>query len=124
MSPPPLRPAVFARQLLAALDASEGRRRSRKRDTRPDALGLDLKRQLLEALIRDDPEPHGLERWLARQCTGPASGGRLAMARAIWEEWQLAASSPAFRRWLEQGAPSEDRSGALQPFTARIPDSG
>jgi hypothetical protein len=103
-----MRPAVFARQLLAALDASEGRRRRRTRDTRPDALGLDLERALLEALIREDPGPEALGAWLAAQCTGPAAGGRRALARAIWEEWQLAAASEEFRRWLEQGARSED----------------
>ena len=108
MSPSVLRPAVFAQQLLAALDASEGRRRRRKRDTRPDVVGLDLKRQLLEALIRADPHPDVLEAWLAAQGTGPAAGGLRAMARAVWEEWQLAASSLEFRRWLERGAPSED----------------
>jgi hypothetical protein len=31
------------------------------------------------------------------------------MARDILTEWRLAAASPAFRHWLEAGAPSEDR---------------
>ena len=31
------------------------------------------------------------------------------MARDILTEWRLAAASPAFRDWLEAGAPSEDR---------------
>jgi len=35
-----LRPAVVCGQLLAALAASDGRRRRRKRDTTPDAIGL------------------------------------------------------------------------------------
>jgi hypothetical protein len=35
------------RALLAALDASEGRRRRRKRDATPDAVGMSLKRWLL-----------------------------------------------------------------------------
>src|SRR5690606_22702639 len=48
VSTPPARPADFCRGLLAALDASEGRRRRRKRDTTPDAIGLAIKRELLE----------------------------------------------------------------------------
>ena len=39
-----MRPAEVCSQLLRALDASEGRRRRRKRDTTPDAIGLELKR--------------------------------------------------------------------------------
>jgi hypothetical protein len=38
-----------------------------------------------------------------------------AMARDILAEWQLAAASPAFRDWLEAGAPSEDRGGPTSP---------
>src|SRR5438132_12968000 len=45
------RPAVVCRELLAALDASEGRRRRRKRDTTPDAIGLTIKRDLLERAV-------------------------------------------------------------------------
>jgi hypothetical protein len=30
------------------------------------------------------------------------------MARAVFEEWQLAHSLREFRAWLEQGAPSAD----------------
>jgi hypothetical protein len=41
------RPALVCRALLAALEASEGRRRRRKRDTTPDAIGMSLKRWLL-----------------------------------------------------------------------------
>ncbi|MGZ4633507.1 MAG: hypothetical protein ACXV2G_12675 [Actinomycetes bacterium] len=39
----------------------------------------------------------------------PARGARTAMARDILTEWRLAATSVAFREWLEAGAPSEDR---------------
>jgi hypothetical protein len=53
----PLRPAEVCRALLAALDASEGRRRRRKRDTTPDAIGLAIKRCLLEQAVREDPAP-------------------------------------------------------------------
>lgn len=106
------RPAAFGRQLLAAITASDGRRRRRKRDTTPDAIGLNLKRQLLEALVRDDPDPGAFDAWLAAQCAGPGSGGVRAMARAILEEWRMAASSPEFRAWLRDGAPSDDATDA------------
>src|SRR5688500_4913591 len=51
-----LRPAQVCRGLLAALDASDGRRRARKRDQTPDAIGLAAKRELLERAVRDDPD--------------------------------------------------------------------
>ena len=52
-----LRPAVLCRGLLDALEASEGRRKRRKRDTTPDAIGLGTKRDLLERAVRDAPDP-------------------------------------------------------------------
>jgi hypothetical protein len=108
-----VRPARFCRELLAALAASDGRRRRRKRDTTPDAIGMALKRALLDAAIADDPDPEIFESWLLERCLGGADGaspGALrAMARDIVTEWRLAAASPAFRDWLAAGAPSEDR---------------
>lgn len=111
-SPPPCRPADVCRALLAALEASEGRRRSRKRDQTPDAIGLGVKRELLHRAIQDDPGPDAFEEWLlnypatcpARELAGPA----YAMARSVFEEWKLAHTLGAFRLWLEQGAPSDD----------------
>ena len=109
----PLRPAEFCRQLLATLDASEGRRRRRKRDTTPDAIGLAIKRELLEGAMRDDPEPQDFEGWLLHRCLAAESGmgGRRAMALEVLHEWRLAAGSPSFRGWLRQGAPSDDATG-------------
>ena len=108
-----LRPAAFCGALLAALGASEGRRRRRKRDTTPDALGMALKRSLLDATIAADPDPDSFEGWLLERCLDGADaasfGALRAMARDILDEWRLAAASPAFRHWLEAGAPSEDR---------------
>src|SRR5690348_697382 len=73
----PARPGEICRELLAALDASEGRRRRRKRDTTPDAIGLTIKRDLLERAIADDPEPDEFEAWLHEQClaAGGSEGG-------------------------------------------------
>lgn len=116
---PGLRPADVCRALLAALDASEGRRRSRKRDQTPDAFGLRVKRDLLHRAVEADPAPEAFEGWLlaypqtcaARELTGPA----VAMARAVFEEWQLAQHMGEFRSWLEQGAPSDDATGRKGP---------
>jgi hypothetical protein len=107
----PLRPAMVCHQLLAALQASEGRRRRRKRDTTPDAIGLTIKRRLLEGTVRDDPDPEQFEGWLLQQSemgTPDASGPIRAMAREVLADWQLATTSETFRAWLEQGAPSAD----------------
>jgi hypothetical protein len=101
------------------MEASEGRRRKRKRDTTPDAAGLAIKQWLLAEAARCDPEPEGFEAWLLELITqgredhaegeNDSLGARLAMARAVLEEWQLACASPKFRNWLIAGAPSEDR---------------
>ena len=107
-----LRPADVCRALLAALEASEGRRRNRKRDQTPDAFGLAVKRDLLRQAVQDDPQPDAFEEWLlnypatcgARELVGPA----FAMARAVFDEWRLAHGSGEFRLWLERGAPSDD----------------
>ena len=40
-----LRPAAFCREILTALEATEGRRRRRKRNTSADAIGLTIKRR-------------------------------------------------------------------------------
>ena len=109
----PPRPAEICAELLAALEASEGRRRRRVRDTTPDAIGLRLKRELLEDVVRDDPDPSTFDVWLAERClnVGVADGPVRAMAMSIWEEWQLAASAAEFRTWRARGAPSVDREG-------------
>lgn len=109
----PLRPALVCGALLAALDASDGRRRRRKRDTTPDAIGMSLKRQLLTQAVEADPDPDAFEAWLLGRCLArseDASTGALrAMAREVIGEWRLAVVSADFRRWLADGAPSDDR---------------
>jgi len=111
-----VRPAVVCAALLDALDASEGRRRRRKRDTTPDAIGMSLKRRLLVQSVDADPEPQAFEAWLLERClTGSADvsiGALRAMAREVFAEWQFAAASVDFREWLAAGAPSEDRGPA------------
>jgi len=116
MSLGPLRPTHFCAELLHTLDASEGRRKRRVRDTTPDAIGLRIKRELLEQAVRDDPEPADFEEWLAERCldAGLADGPVRAMALSIWDEWRLAAMSTEFRQWLAQGAPSDDRDSSAE----------
>lgn len=113
------RPADVCRALLAALEASEGRRRSRKRDQTPDAIGLAIKRELLERTVRDDPSPDAFEGWLlnaAQTCNAPASPGAVsAMARTIFDEWKLAHSMGEFKIWLDHGAPSDDANSVTSP---------
>jgi hypothetical protein len=89
---------VIRRALLAAMEASEGRRKRRQRDTTPDALGLAMKRALLERAVDDDPAPEVFEAWLVDRVAagGTASGGLRAMALDIFNEWRLAAAAPEF----------------------------
>ena len=107
-----LRPAQLCEGLLAALDASEGRRRQRKRDTTPDAVGLAIKRDLLESALRDNPDADDFEAWLLARCLaadGTASvGATRTMALEILAEWRLAEATPDFLQWLARGAPSAD----------------
>jgi len=112
-----LRPGQLCGELLAALDASDGRRKRRFRDTTPDAIGMGIKRALLEEIVQVDPEPAVFEAWLAQRClqAGVADGPVRAMALSIWEEWRLAATTQEFRRWLARGAPSDDRERGNTP---------
>ena len=108
------RPADICRALLSALDASDGRRRKRKRDQTADAFGLAVKRDLLERAVQADPAPEAFEQWLLEYpltCSAPElAGPAQAMARMVFEEWRLAQSLGEFRLWLQQGAPSADAS--------------
>src|ERR1700733_11328339 len=106
------RPADVCRALLAALEASEGRRRKRKRDQTPDAFGLAVKRALLQRAVEDDPSPDAFEEWLLNyplSCQAPElAGPAFAMARAVFDEWRLAHTLGEFRLWLEQGGRPEE----------------
>ena len=107
-----LRPAEVSRQLLAAHNASEGRRRRRKRNTTPDSIGITIKRSRLEDTVREDPEPDAYEGWLLERCNHSAASGPVrAMALDVLAEWQMAQRSEEFRGWLAQGAPSDDTQG-------------
>ena len=109
------RPGEVCRGLLAALDASEGRRKRRARDTSADAIGLAIKRTILDAAVADDPDPDAFEAWLLRRCLDAPSdvsvGAMRAMAREVLADWRLAAEAAPFASWLAAGAPSDDRDG-------------
>ena len=109
LTPDELRPGDFCARLLDALAASEGRRRRRKRDTTPDAIGMGLKRELMLRAAAEDPAPEGFEAWLmARVLESPAGGPVQAMCAEILDEYRVAAADPAFSAWLASGAFSED----------------
>jgi hypothetical protein len=107
-------PGVVCHALLAALVASDGRRKKRKRDTTADSIGMAIKRELLERGAREAPPADEFEAWLMQQCEelgrqgGYGSGAVRAMARDLFAEWQLALAAPSFREWLSRGAPSAD----------------
>ena len=112
------RPADVCRALLAALDAADGRRKSRKRDQTPDAIGLALKREILEQVIQENPDPQSFEAWLLNYSQRRQSSGAVAaMARVVLDEWRLAHAMGDFKAWLDRGAPSDDAS-AVSPTRA------
>jgi hypothetical protein len=104
------------------MDASEGRRKRRKRDTTPDTIGMEIKRDLLARAAVADPAPEEFEGWLLTQSldAGTIGGATRAMAREIMDEWRFALASGTFRRWLAEGAASDDRQpGADQGLDLR-----
>ena len=112
-----LTPAELCRGLLGALDASEGRRKRRVRDTNADSIGLAIQRDLLEEIVRDEPAPDEFEAWLLARCEaeGAGDGAVRSMALFIWDQWELARRAPDVRAWILAGAASDDReSGAAQ----------
>lgn len=104
-------PAELCRGLLGALDASEGRRKRRARDTTADSIGLAIQRELLELAVHDEPAPDEFEAWLLTRCEsqGAGDGAVRAMALAIWDQWQLAQRAPDIQAWILTGARSDDR---------------
>lgn len=106
------RPAATCAALLAALDASEGRSRRRKRDQTPDRIGLAIRRDLLTRAVDDDPDPATFEGWLLERCLaaegGLSVGAVRAIALGVLHEWHLACGSASFDAWLARGAPSDD----------------
>lgn len=110
------RPADVCKALLAALDAADGRRRSRKRDQTPDAIGLALKREVLERVVEENPDAPNFEAWLLNYAQSHNSpGAASAMARAVLDEWHMAHAMGDFKAWLDHGAPSDDAASVPRP---------
>jgi len=109
-----LTPVELCRGLLGALDASEGRRKRRSRNTTADSIGLAIQRELLEKAVQDAPPAEEFEHWLMARCEeqGVADGAHRAMALEIWHQWQFASSADDVSAWLLAGAHSDDRSKA------------
>lgn len=104
-----VRPARVCAALLAALDASEGRSRARKRDQTPDGIGLAIRRALLEQVVHDDPAPQDFEQWLLNHVqASDVPGATRAIALTVLDDWRLAHRMASFAAWLAQGAPSAD----------------
>lgn len=106
-----LQPGEFSRYMLRALEASEGRTKRRKRDQRPDEIGLGIKREILRRAAEEEPPAEEFEAWLMAQvAAAPAPGGVRAMCAQILEEYRVANLDRSFGDWLRSGAPSDDAS--------------
>lgn len=112
-----LTPAELCRGLLGALDASEGRRKRRVRNTNADSIGLAIQREMLEAALREQPAADEFEAWLLDRCLaeGLADGAQRAMALFIWDQWQLAQRAPDVQAWILAGGHSDDRESGTAP---------
>lgn len=105
-----IRPLDFARHAVATIEASEGRRKRRKRNTTPDAVGLEMKREILEGIAAADPAPEDLEGHLLSLILHSEFPGPLrALCGEVLDEYRLALISGQFRDWLMSGARSDDR---------------
>jgi hypothetical protein len=71
---------------------------------------MEVRRELLEAAVADDPDPDEFEAWLFTRVHASvgSAGATRAMAMQVWDEWQFALASGGFREWLAAGAPSDD----------------
>ena len=98
-------PEQLCRGLLEALDASEGRRRRRSRNTTADSIGLDIQRTLLEDAVREAPPAEHFERWLLERCVaqGESDGAHRAMALSIWHEWLIGVGAGRDERVADDG---------------------
>ena len=116
---PSARPAEVCAALLAALEASEGRRRSRKRDQTPDTIGLTVKRDLLKQAVEDDPHPEEFEEWLLHYALSCGFPGifwrRLRYGESRFRRMAPRSSMNEFKVWLDRGAPSDDAKDEKSP---------
>lgn len=105
-----LPPSQFCRMALKALEGAEGQTRRRKRDQRPDEIGLAIKRDLLSRAAEAELAAEGFEAWLLAQVlAAPVPGPVRAMCTEILDEYRLATLDAALSSWLQAGAPTDDR---------------
>jgi hypothetical protein len=85
---------------LLLLNSGELLPRQRLRSQTPDAVGLELKRRLLQSLVALDPEPAELDTALERLVLegGTPVGPLRALALAFRDEWQALPANP---QWIE-----------------------
>jgi hypothetical protein len=105
-----LTPVELCRGLLGALDASEGRRRRRARNTTADSIGMEIQRALLEGVVQEAPDAADFERWLLERCMaeGESDGATRAMALFFWLLWLLVSVAVGFRFCIIRGGRSDD----------------
>jgi hypothetical protein len=110
VTPQNVRPAAVCELLLTSIEVAEGRRKRRARNTTPDNIGLNLKLELLQQCIEDDPDPDQFEAWLLQAALKPgqASGPIRAVCSDILFEWQTALTDPDYRDWLLAGPEGEE----------------
>jgi hypothetical protein len=108
-STPAARPGQVCEWLLSSIEVADGRRKRRARNTTPDNIGLNLKLELLQACIADDPDPDQFEAWLLEAALRPgqASGPIRAVCSDILFEWQATLNDPYYRDWLLAGPEGE-----------------
>ena len=105
-----MRPREFA---LLLLSSGELLPRQRLRSQTPDAVGLELKRRLLQSLADLDPEPTELDETLAHLVNeGGASAGPLrALALSFRDDWQALPASPEWIEFLQSEAARQNERG-------------
>lgn len=102
-----LHPGDYCELALQAIEVSEARRKRRKRNTGPDAIGMEIKRELLRQGAHDRPEPEEFEAWLMEQVMqADAPGAVRAMALEVLADYQTACDYHSFSGWLAEGAPT------------------
>lgn len=81
------------------------------RNLEPDLVGIELKQQVLAAVIEADPDAATFPERLTEcaRALGIAEGAARGVCSDILMEWRMAQSSPAFIPWLRAEAVREPR---------------
>jgi hypothetical protein len=120
--------AIGVAEFCALLRAVARRPPRLSRDLEPDLIGIDLKQQILDALIADPPAPADFEAGLLERADALdlATGAARGVCSDILAEWRMAHTAPAFLPWLRDDAGRrrrrEERDG--EPSWRQRPDRG